>query len=292
MRDLDVGTFRELMEESQDLQVDAMRGMKEPLDEIVEAGRARRATREYRDSVDEVRARQREYLRSLSTAGAGGLTAAGVAAGLVLATGSRAFAAEQADIQALQTAASLENLAVFTYKTALTLPYLKKDDTATKTIAAFAQMTQKQHDEHAQAFNARVAELGGQKQTETNPKYTPIVQEMVPKLKSGGPLDVVGLAITLEDVATSTYVKNIQEVTDPQVRLLFGTIAGVESQHLATLYAVQALLKGDATDLITVKSTGGAVNAAKLPAETAQAAIPEVFKKTELASPPSEGAVQ
>ena len=292
MRELDVGTFHELMEESQDLQVDAMRGMKEPLDDIVEAGRARRATREYRESVEEVRARQREYLRSLGTVGAGGLTAAGITAGLIMATGSRAFANEQADIDALQTAASLENLAVFTYKTALTLPYLKKDDTATKTIAAFAQMTMKQHDEHAQAFNARAVELGGQKQTETNPKYTPIVQDMVPKLKSGGPLDVVGLAITLEDVATSTYVQNIQNVTDPQVRQLFGTIVGVESQHLSTLYAVQALLKADLPQLITVEATGGAVDVSKLPAKTAEIAIPETFKKTELASPPSEGAVQ
>lgn len=288
MTEIDVGAFSELMEESQDLQVDAMRGMREPLDEIVEAGKARRAGREYQEAATEAAARQREHLRRL---GAGGAVAAG-AAGLLFASGSRAFAAEEADIQALQTAASLENLAVFTYKTALTLPYLKKSDTATKTIAAFATMTMKQHDEHSQAFNARVVELGGTKQTENNPKYTPIVSDMVPKLKKGGPLDVVALAITLEDVATSTYVKNIQDVSDPQVRLLFGTIAGVESQHLATLYAVQALLKGKAPELITLKATGGAVDAAKLPAAAGSVGIPETFKKTELASPPSEGAVQ
>ncbi|MGQ0629667.1 MAG: ferritin-like domain-containing protein [Sporichthyaceae bacterium] len=288
MTELDIGEFNRLMEESQDLQVDAMRGMKEPLDEIVDAGRARRATREYQEAKRESDMLRQENRRRNIAIGAGGLAAAG----LVMASGSRAYAAEEADIMALQTAASLENLAVFTYKTALTLPYLKTDDTATKTIAAFATMTMKQHDEHAQAFNARAVELGGKKQTENNPKYTPIVQDMVPKLMKGGPLDVVGLAITLEDVATSTYVKNIQDVTDPQVRLLFGTVAGVESQHLATLYAVQALLKGKALELITVKATGGAVDAAKLPKAAGSVGIPETFKKTELASPPEEGAVK
>lgn len=193
---------------------------------------------------------------------------------------------------ALQTAASLENLAVLTYKTALTLPYLQASATPIKTVAAFAKITMMQHMEHGAAFNARAKELGGKEQTGTNPKYTPIVTAAVPKLKAGGPLDVVALAITLEDVATSTYVKNIQTLSDPQVRLLFGTVAGVESQHLATLYAVQALLKGGAADLITVKATGGPTNAAKLPAAAGMVGIPETFKKTDLASPPSEGAVK
>ncbi|MGQ0625561.1 MAG: ferritin-like domain-containing protein [Sporichthyaceae bacterium] len=288
MTELDIGAFNRLMEESADLQVDAMRGMKEPLDDIVDAGQARRASREYQEAKREDEALRAEARRRNIAIGAGGLAAAG----LVMASGSRAFAAEEADIMALQTAASLENLAVFTYETALTLPYLKGNDTATKTIAAFAQMTMKQHKEHGEAFNARAVELGGKKQTETNPKYTPIVSDMVPALKKGGPLDVVALAITLEDVATSTYVKNIQDVSDPQVKLLFGTVAGVESQHLATLYAVQALLKGDGAALITVKATGGAVDAAKLPKAAGSVGIPETFKKTELASPPEEGAVK
>lgn len=279
----DIGEFRLLMEESQDLQVDAMRSMKEPLDSIVEAGRERRATKEYREAKRETAEVNRRRLMF-------GLGAFG-AAGLVGMTATRAAAAEEADVMALQTAASLENLAVLTYKTALTLPYLKGNSAAIKTLGAFATMTMGQHEDHAKAFNARVKELGGKAQTKTNPKYTPVVMDAIPALKKGGPADVVALAITLEDVATSTYVQNIQDVTDPQVRLLFGTVAGVESQHLATLYAVQALLKGDALELITVKATGGATDAAKLPAAAGSVGIPETFKKTELASPVEEGAV-
>jgi hypothetical protein len=284
MEKLDIGEFRLLMEESQDLQVDAMRGMAEPLDSIVEAGRERRATREYAEAKQEAaQVNRRRLLFGLGAVGA---------AGLVGMSASRAAAAEDADVMALQTAASLENLAVLTYKTALTLPYLKGSSPAIKTLNAFATMTMGQHAEHAKAFNARVKELGGKEQTATDPKYTPVVMAAIPNLKKGGPADVVALAITLEDVATSTYVKNIQDVTDPQVRLLFGTVAGVESQHLATLLAVQALLKGGALALITVKATGGAVDAAKLPAAAGSVGIPETFKKTELASPAEEGAVK
>lgn len=284
----DTRRMRDLMEESQDLQVDAMRDMKQPLDEIVEAGRERRAGKEYQETRREFAARRKDYTRRGLFVSSTGLAAAG----LLTTAAGRAFAAEEADVMALQTAASLENLAVMTYKTALTLDYLKKSDTATKTIAAFAEMMMKQHMEHGEAFNARAVELGGKKQTETNPKYTPVVTEAVPKLKKGDALDVVALAITLEDVATSTYVQAIQDVSDAKVRQLFGSVAGVESQHLATLYAVQALLKADAPKLITLKATGGAVDATELPAAAGSVGIPETFKKTDLASPPEEGAVK
>lgn len=291
MDGLDIGEFKVLMEESQDLQVDAMRGMREPLDAIVEAGRERRARGDYAEQRREEATRRWNDRVGGAPSGVGAGVGALAALGLVAVAAGPVFAAVEDDVMALQTAASLENLAVFTYKTALTLPYLKGDSTALKTVRAFATMTMKQHTEHGAAFNARAKELGGKAQTEKNPKYTKIVTEMLPKLKKGGPLDVVKLAITLEDVATSTYVKNIQNVTDPQVRLLFGTVAGVESQHLATLYAVQALLKGDGAKLVTLKSTGGATDAAKLPAAAGSVGIPETFKKTDLASPADEGAV-
>jgi hypothetical protein len=197
------------------------------------------------------------------------------------------------EIAALQTAASLENLAVLAYATALTLPYLKNpSNVAFKTVAAFARTTMAQHTDHGKAFNAKAKELGGAEQTKPNPKYAPVVQAAVPKLKKGNPLDLVDLAMTLEDVATSTYVKNVQTVADPQVRLLFGTVAGVEAQHLTTLIAVRALLAGGAPQLVTVKATGGAVDPFKLPAAAGSAPVPETFKKTGLASPATEGAVQ
>ena len=265
---VDPGTFTELMEESADLHADAMRSMREPLDEIVELAKERRA----------VRMRQ-------------ALAGAGLATGAVALLARPAYAGGD-EVAALQTAASLENLAVLAYQTALTMPYLKNPSNAAfRTVAAFAKTTMAQHADHGKAFNAKAVELGGKEQKDPNPKYAPVVTGAVPKLKKGNPLDLVELAMTLEDVATSTYVKNVQDLADPQVRLLFGTVAGVESQHLATLIAVKALLSGGAPQLVTVKATGGAVDVAKLPAAAGSAPIPETFKKTELASPAAEGAV-
>jgi bacterioferritin (cytochrome b1) len=280
--------FAELMEESKDLHSDAMRAAAEPLDGIVELGRERRAASDYADRLAHEAEERHKLGMARSLVGAG--LAVGGFSALLAAVTTPAYAQSQdTDIDAMQTAASLENLAVETYKTALTLDYVKGN----KTIAAFAMTTMQQHAEHGKAFNAKVSELGGKPQTTTNPKYTPVVQQMVPALKKGGPLDVVKLAITLEDVATSTYVKNIAEtVSDPQVRFLFATISSVESQHLGTLNAVKALLEANKAELITVKATGGAVDASKLPAAAGAAFVPEVFKKTELASPPDEGDVE
>lgn len=266
---VDPGAFGELMAESADLHADAMRSMKEPLDEIVELAKERRAAAARRT-----------------------LVGAGLAAGAVGLLSRPAYAAGD-EVAALQTAASLENLAVLAYQTALTLPYLKNpSNTAFKTVAAFAKTTMEQHTDHGKAFNAKAVELGGKPQNDPNPKYAPVVTGAVPTLKKGNPLDLVELAITLEDVATSTYVKNVQDLTDPQVRLLFGTVAGVEAQHLTTLVAVRALLKGNAPQLITVKATGGAVDIAKLPKAAGSAPVPETFKKTDKASPAAEGAVR
>lgn len=268
---LDDRALRTLIEESEDVHADAMRTAGEPLDELIDR------SRDLRSSDNE-----RSGWSTGQKVGAAALAAGGFAA----ASGARsAYAADDTVVMALQTAASLENLAVLTYTTALTLPYIKDGN---KVVKAFAETTMRQHSEHGKAFNAKARDLGGQEQTGTNPKYTPVVQQMIPALKKGGPLDVVKLAITLEDVATSTYVQNIQTLSDPQVRLLFGTVAGVESQHLATLLAVQALLTNNLASEVALPPP----HLNKLPMQTAALTIPEDFKKTTLASPASEGAVK
>ena len=80
------------------------------------------------------------------------------------------------DVQALQTAASLENLAVATYKTALTLPFIG-GSSANGVVKAFAMKTMQQHTEHGQAFNAAAMKLGGKEQTKPDPKYLKVVQQ-------------------------------------------------------------------------------------------------------------------
>jgi hypothetical protein len=117
---VDPRALAELLEESQDLQADALRPTHAALDELVELGHSSGA-----EDVAANHAFHEEHQRGLraSFAGASLLGAAGGAA-LVGVLASAAGASSSKDVQVLQTAASIENLAVATYKTALTLPYI------------------------------------------------------------------------------------------------------------------------------------------------------------------------
>jgi hypothetical protein len=260
---LDQARFRDLLVESEDLQSDAMKATKLDLDDYVEAAK-------------EVRHERRRDL----AAGAVALGALGV--------GAMAFAgpasAATADIQALQTAAGIENLAVTTYQKALTLPFIG-GNSANAVVKAFSMKTMRQHKEHSQAFNAAAQKLGGKPQNGTDPKYTPVVLKAVPTLKAPG--DVVKLAITLEDVAAQTYVTDVGLVSSADLRQLFASVAGVESQHRAILLAVQALLAGNLAAQIKLPP-----DAAKLPAAAGSVGFPSSFYATSMAAPVTEGAVK
>ncbi|MFB6892250.1 ferritin-like domain-containing protein [Kitasatospora sp. NPDC056327] len=271
---IDTRLLEELTEQSQDLNSDAMRITN---DALVGFGR----------TVEPVR--RRWWHR-------GGPVAAAAGAFALLGAG-RAFAASPSpsgspagsvtgsvtdDIMALQTAASIENLAVGVYRTAAGLPFVKDGN---RTVAAFIAKTTEQHEAHAKAFNSAAARAGGQAQNGPDPKYRRLVDQMLPDIK--GPADVVRLAITLEDVATQTYTRNVSQVSNAELRRLFASVAPVEAQHRATLLAVQALLAGNAADLVTIP-----VDPAKLPAAAGSVGFPDAFHRTDNASPISEGAVQ
>ncbi|OHV33952.1 MULTISPECIES: ferritin-like domain-containing protein [Pseudofrankia] len=251
--------LRELSEASEDLHSDAMRGSRVAVADLVESTEP--ATRSVRR---------------------GAALAVGLAGAGVLATATRGSAATM-DVAILQTAASIENLAVSTYTTALTLPFIGGAE-ANAVVKAFAMTTMKQHVDHAGAFNAAVVRLGGQAQSAPDPKYAKVVEEAIPTIK--GPGDVVSLAITLEDVAAQTYTKNVSQVGSSMLRQLFGSVAAVEAQHRAILLAVSALLGGGAADLIALPP-----DAAKLPKAAGGVGFPDAFYPTSMASPATEGAV-
>ncbi|MDI2129617.1 ferritin-like domain-containing protein [Yinghuangia seranimata] len=186
------------------------------------------------------------------------------------------------DIKALQTAASIENLAVAAYTAAIGLPFIQ---TGNPIILAFVTRTAQQHQAHAQAFNAAAVKAGGQAQTAPDPKYAAVLQQAQPTIQ--GPADVVKLGVTLEDVAAQTYTKYVSTVTDPDLRHLFGSVAPVEAQHLAVLLAIQTVLQNGTPELIALPP-----DLAKLPAAAGNAGFPYTFMPTEKASPIDEGAVK
>lgn len=279
----------ELLEESQDQQADAMAATKEPLAELVESGR--QATN---GEVDLLGNRRffADHHRSLqsSLAGATVLGAAGGAA-LVGLLASPAFASSAPDVQMLQTAASIENLAVSTYKTALTLPYIG-GSTANAVVTKFCQVTGSQHAQHAQAFNAAVKQLGGKAQSKPDPAFVPVVKKAVASLSgasaSAGALGVVGVALELENIAAETYVNDTVKVASSTNKALFASIMGVEAQHAAVLLAVQALLKGGAPQLVALSPT----TVAQLPAAAGSVGFPNAFYPTSKAAPANQGAVK
>jgi hypothetical protein len=283
----DPRALSELLEESQDLQADALRPTHDALDELVES--------RHGSGPDDAAANlafHEEHRRSIRTS----FTAApllGAAGGVALVglLASAASASSSSDVQILQTAASIENLAVATYKTALTLPYIG-GSAANPVVTKFAQVTMGQHAQHADAFNAAVKHLGGKAQNKPDPAFVPVVNKAVASLNGAsaaqGALGVVGLALELENIAAETYVKDTTLAKSTTNKALFASIMGIEAQHVSVLLAVQALLMAGAPQLISL-SPG---TAAALPAAAGSVGFPNPFYKTNMAAPAKQGAVK
>jgi hypothetical protein len=284
----DPKALAELLEESQDLQADAMRPTHEALDDLVEMSHSSR--NEDPTSNLAFHAEHQNGLQA-SLGGAAVLGAAGGAA-LIGLLASPAFATSSKDIQVLQTAASIENLAVATYRTALTLPYIG-GATANGVVTKFATVTMGQHVQHADAFNSAIKSLGGKAQTKPDPACVPVVNKAVEGLTgvtaAAGTLGVVGLALELENIAAETYIKDTTLVNSTSNKALFASIMGIEAQHVAVLLAVQALLKANAPQLISL-SEPATVEA--LPAVAGSVGFPNAFYKTSSAAPAKQGAVK
>ncbi|MET0323647.1 MAG: ferritin-like domain-containing protein [Ilumatobacteraceae bacterium] len=273
MTTIDGRGLRELVTESQDLQTDAMRGLPSRLsdarDYANESGN-RRPDPEQLARFNDARAEAAAKIRVETGANRGGRLAGGALFGAALAAviGSRASADEALDVQMLQTASSLERLAVNTYTAALTLPFIAGGNA---TIVAFATETMAQHDEHRKAFIAMTESMGATGQDEPNPVFSAIVASAMPGLVA--PIDVVNLAATLEKVATDTYLKDLTMFEGTEPKALMGSVMGVEAQHLAVLRAVAALLTGGGEALIVIPT-----DLAALPAAAGSVAYPEPFE--------------
>ncbi len=281
--DIDPQAMAAVMEESADLHHDAMVTTTVALDEMVENGLDARA----HDALDPEEshrvADRRSQLMTGALFGGGILAAAGVAGAFEALFSSPAFASSATDVQILQTASSIEVLAVATYKTALTLPFIG-GSTANPVVKTFATTTMQQHSQHLSAFNAAITGLGGKPQTNPDPVLGKVVQAAVPGLTSPGP--VVALALELEQGAAETYVADVAALSDANAKKVTASIMGVEAQHASILLAVQALLAGNAPQLIALPPDAGS-----LPAAAGSVGFPDAFYPTQQARPATEGAL-
>jgi hypothetical protein len=276
---IDESAIDGLIEESDDRHSDAMRATRASLDELTDTAPATH-------DIDESHAfagRRNDLLVGAALAG-GVLASSGLLSGLVRLFEGTAFADQSTDVQMLQTAASIENLAVATYGVALGLDFIG-GSSAIPVVKAFVQKTRSQHHDHAAAFNAAITKLGGKTQMQPDPALLQVVNKAKPTLTT--PAAVVGLAIQLEQGAAETYVAGTGAVGDTNARKVFASIMGVEAQHVAILHAVQALVAGGAPQLIALPP-----DLTKLPAAAGSVGFPDPFIKIDMARPASEGAVR
>ena len=276
----------ELIVESQDYQADALRSARVIRPDLREIGAELRRTPADQDRVRHINHERRRLLRN-GGLGMGALAARGLIGttfgSAVMGIISRPVAAQSeadVDVQVLQTASSLETVAIATYAAALELPFMAE---APEVVGTFATTTMMQHEEHRAAFQAQTEELGGEVQMEPNPKYATVVEDTKPTLTDVA--KVVDFAAVLEEVATDTYLANMGLLTTPELRLLMGSVMGVESQHLSTLRAVGALLAVDPALVVLPPPL------ADLPDAAGSVGFPEPFESADMASPPEEGAV-
>jgi hypothetical protein len=114
------------------------------------------------------------------------------------------------------------------------------------------------------------------------------VKSITAATPSAGALQVVALALELENIAAETYVKDTVLAKSTTNKALFASIMGIEAQHASVLLAVQALLQAGAPQLISLAPG----TAAMLPAAAGSVGFPNAFYKTNQAAPASQGAVK
>lgn len=294
---IDERRLGELVEESQDLHVDAMRGIAETIPALEEIREERRREEVDVEEIAAFNARRRRTLQAMGLTGAG-LAARSVAYGSLgsLFMGlmaSPARADKDLDIQILQTASSLEILAVNTYNAAATMNIggiASVRGSAGRVVTEFVKTTMMQHDEHRKGFQAQTTALGGRVQDQPNRKFQDVVNKAVPTLRA--PVDVVNFAGTLEKVATDTYLVNLAMFEDTRSKEIMASVMGVEAQHLASLRAVSALLTAGVPELINIPIGN---DLAKLPAAAGSVAFPAAFEQVmdpELIAQPDTGDVR
>lgn len=285
---LDDRAVSDIITESRDVHSDAIKEAHATQDELAEVRAERRSDPVNPDEIARFNLNRRSLLASVGLGG--GAVAAraalpgGMAAVLTALFARPAAADRPLDVQILQTASSLEILAVATYGAALGLDFIKNGNPV---VVKFAETTMSQHDEHKQAFQAQTKALGGTAQTNPNPKFVPVVEQAKPNLKT--PLDVVNLAVTLEDVATQTYLQNISLLDNSTTKALMASVMGVETQHAATLRAVKALLEANMPELIKIPI---GEDVAKLPAAAGSVSFPNAFEPVGTIAEPETGAVK
>jgi Ferritin-like domain len=186
------------------------------------------------------------------------------------------------DVQVLQTAASLENLAVTAYESAARLAFAEHGYPA---LATFVARTKAQHQAHAAAFNAAAAKAGGAAQHAADPRYAASVHAALKGVAD--PAALASLLGSLEDVNAQSCTRYAALASSHPVRSLFVSVAIDEAAHRSFLLAALQLLTTGPTGLVRFPTVPD-----QLPAVIGTECFPHAFYPTADASAIDEGAVR
>jgi len=196
-----------------------------------------------RASVSEWVTTRRGFLIGAAGVGAAGLLAACSSSGSTSSSGSSASSSAAApgqgltgDLAIAALAAALENTAVLTYQKGIDAATAGKLGTVPPAVVTFAQTAQRQHRDHADAWNAILTGAGKAAIPPTYGDTTVFTGVVAPAFaRVTDVAGLAGLALSLENVAAATYLSGISAATIPAAIKTAATIQPVEMQHAAIL---------------------------------------------------------
>lgn len=140
------------------------------------------------------------------------------------------------DLKIAALAASLEVLAVDTYKAALAAATANKLGAVPPAVAQFVTTAMSQHQKQLDKWNTVLTSGGSTAVTKPNATLKPVVDAAFAKVT-----DVTGaanLALMLEQIAAATYLSAQNVLTDKDAIQLAGSIQIIDAQHVAVLLFV------------------------------------------------------
>jgi hypothetical protein len=187
-------------------------------------------------------------------------------------------------VAALQTAASLETIAHSGYLSALPLKQVRR---APQLVRQFNESAATHHFAHLQAINDALDALGADPQYHPDMPVADALTPLLARVPQGGLPAVLRAALYVEERLFATHTAYSMRAADSKLRALFGSIAGVEAQHVAVLRQSQVLVESGHEAQIQLPPP----HLVAIPPAAGTQPIPEAFAPTTLARPYAEGAV-
>jgi hypothetical protein len=186
-----------------------------------------------------------------------------------------------ADVAALRTATSLVVLAQSTYSSLAALP-VGGGQRALPVVRDLVSAAVSQLGDARDALSSATTGAGGRAQTDPDPAYGSVVAQALPTVRT--PADVVGLALTLEDVLAQTLVADAAALSTPALRATALRYGQAAAARKASLLVVNSLLSSGRSDLVVAPP-----DLTTLPAAVGTVGFPDTRFPTAKASPPEEG---